>query len=205
MIKELHYRRLNNPRIRVKIKTAGTIPKSGNNFGNNQDRLQVLTRTDSNEQPAKRDTAEDVKEDKHSNSSNEDMNTGNTSISENDLDKELSPKNSSFQVKEKMVNVSNANLIDNDLPRMKFTEIAVSTNSSHDTTRKQRKSSKDTSAQNTSISTSDVKAIEKSPSNNIKQISDDIIHRFQFYYLPKRNEYVSFDVAAGERRPYCKC
>ena len=46
-----------------------------------------------------------------------------------------------------------------------------------------------TSKQNTSIDDLIVNADKVTSTNNTNHTNDDIIHRFQFFYLPKRNAY----------------
>ena len=59
----------------------------------------------------------------------------------------------------------------------------------HNITLERMNKDRNTSAQNTSANTSDAKAHRQILTNSSNLRNDDIIHRFQFFYLPKRNAY----------------
>ena len=65
----------------------------------------------------------------------------------------------------------------------------ISLDGAHNITMGRMNQDNNTSAQNTSANTSDDKTLIQTRTNSSNFRNDDIIHRFQFFYLPKRNAY----------------
>jgi len=184
--KQIHFRRLNNPDSKIKKNTpVEKAPTKLPMNNSNRDRLQVLTRSDVNERNKKEDKI--PKDNESARFVKEKMDVEHD-INTNNMSKDSKPLNSLPKEQIDELDADGiADLVGNSDSTNDFEDISL--DGAHNITMGRMNKDNNTSAQNTSTNTSDT-LTHRQVLRNISNIgNDDIIHRFQFFYLPKRNAY----------------
>ena len=191
MIKQTRFRRLNDKKSKAGNNASVKMVQTSQNKSNaNLDRLQVFTRTNPNVALALKDNKEGAMNGVRNSFTNTKINQRQMVDKEGAMNEELKSKNVSSHVMERMDNVncneptkrvdkngSRNNLKENSADKPKNVSIMP------------MEKANNTSKQNTSIDDLIVNADKVTSTNNTNHTNDDIIHRFQFFYLPKRNAY----------------
>ena len=191
IIKQIKFRRLNDKKSKTgNNESLNMVQKSQNQGNANLDQLQVFTRTDPNVALALNDNKEGAMNGVRNSFTNAKINQRKMVDIEGSINEELKSKNVSSHAIERMDNVncneptklvnkndSRNNLEENSADKPKNVSIMP------------MKKANNTSKQNTSINDLIVNADKVTSTNNTNHTNDDIIHRFQFFYLPKRNAY----------------
>ena len=191
MTKQIHFRRLNNQKSKSRNNASQEMAEMSQNESNsNLDRLQVFTRTDSNVALPLMVNKEGTINGLENSSTNEKINQGKMVGQEGVINEQSKSKNVSSHVMERMDNVDcnePTKLVDKMVSRNKLQENTEV--QSRNVSIMPMKIENNTSKQNTSINDLIVNADKLTSTNDTNHTSDDIIHRFQFFYLPKRNAY----------------
>ena len=191
MTRQIHYRRINTARSKLKNDTSEKIKLEAQNKSNLKlNQLQVLTRTGSKDPSSLEAKKAKMKDGSDNSFSNDQRQLRDAIILNDDGSKELRTKTTPSDVMERIDSFDldgSTTFVDKNDSRKEVLENLI--DRSQNITLTQMNREYNTTKENMTINDINVNADELNLTNNMNHIKDDIIHRFQFFYHPKRNAY----------------